>query len=289
MCRNTHLRVGRNQSRTTHRVKQSHISSKRTGHNVTAFLHSMEHFTNLSLHVSWVAHMELVLQQFFELVFIYGNSVVDTLVNALEDDKFAVYFSAASLILTGFAIYNAALSSALDEGFHNICIGVIFISTVVLGAVAVAFIYGLANDSLLSDWQGLAQHKRDMFVKGFTISIMVIAVAVLLIVIVGSTKKLVASLFFAFGFVLFYFDDGASLEESQRFTALALIGLIILLALVASLIARTSKNRRNRPHTTSLHFSKKRSLERHRERQLLREQRKAARAARISSKRRRRF
>lgn len=233
--------------------------------------------------------MELVLQQFFELVFIYGNSVVDTLVNALEDDNFAVYFGGASLILTGFAIYNAALSNALDEGLRNICIGAIFISTLIFGAVVVAFIYGLANESLLSDWQGLAQHQRDMLVKGFTISTMVIAVAVLLITIVGSTKKLVASLFFAFGFVLFYFDDGASLEESQRITALVIIGLTILLALVASLIARASENKRNSPHSTSLHFSKKRSLERYRERQLLREQRRAARAARISSKRRRRF
>lgn len=233
--------------------------------------------------------MELVLQQFFELVFIYGKSVVAALVSALEDDNFAVYFGGASLILTGFAIYNAALSTALDEGLRHICIGAIVISTLIFGAVVVAFIYGLANESLLSDWQGLAHHKRDMFVKGFTISTMVIAVAVLLIAIVGSTKKLVASLFFAFGFVLFYFDDGASLEESQRITALIIIGLTIFLALVASLIGRASENRRNRPHTTSLHFSKKRSLERYRERQLLREQRRAARAARISSKRRGRF
>lgn len=231
--------------------------------------------------------MELVVQQFFDLFFAYGNVVLATLVATLQDERVLAYWALTSLLVASFAMYHGSIRNELDKFALYSCVVLVIASAVMIVITVIAFLASLYNGTLVQNWNELTQHQRNFWVRGVTLSTMILATSLLLYILVKGTKKLITALGIATGILLFYFNDGMYFEETLRIQLLIAGGVLIFLSVIVKFLIHTSRKRNDKQPATRIHFSKKRSLERYREKQLMREQRKAARAARLSRKRRR--
>lgn len=228
--------------------------------------------------------MDTVLQQFFDLVFIYGISVFSRLEGLLQNDIFVMYFGVTSLLLAGFAIYNAPLQKALEDFTRRACLVSFGVSVATVLLLSTAFALAAANHDILTSWKALTPHQRNMFVQSFTISLMVITGGSVLFFIVWGTKRLVESLGLAIAFLMFFFDDGTVLEESLRLKVLLAIALIFLVSVFIRQALNTSKNKRQGRYPRETYRHRKRSLERYRQKQITRSEARKVGSAHIKSK-----